>query len=487
MAILPISIGPSSSGSLQVEDNHIFPAADTAACIVARDAYFGSNPSELVNGVYCVLQPADTGIAALQQYLNSSWVDVTPVITGPPGQDGAGLTQRVVVGAASDLAGTLSSTVEYFIDGVVDMGSQSIEVPVGGLNLSGFNFDVSQLVSTEDNYTMFVSPGGGSGNLLGKDYGIEVSGTNSQVYNLTDATGFNAFEFARLNYNDCTSLGEITDYRQGLESGTGRFGGQPTLTLSGTWLGGYFIETSIVRGMDAGMTSPLFMAGTGFSMNSRFRSNQNIDLPPLAPFFDFSPSHFPNASTLQLDSCIVTRAGVIDSTDTNITPNIAKSDIASAWVNNVGIPNTFEGGRVVVSTATATTISTQDAWVTLAGTWTASELQHMDSPANGQIRHLGMQPTDFKASASLSIDSTANDDIEVRIRRWDDSASAFVTEESQTRPVNNLTGGRDVAFFLLLSNIVLDAQDYAFLEVRNRSSDGDLTAELDSYLLIERR
>jgi len=180
-----------------------------------------------------------------------------------------GLSNRVVVTQASDFSGTIDSTKEYFLDGVIDMTGSGIEieVPVNGINISGYNFDLSKLICSDDNYTLFTSPVGGSGDMLGKDYAIEVTGANSQVYNITDATGFNAFEFARINYNDCTSLGTITDYRQGLEVGTGRFGGQPQLTLAGTWLGGYFIDTSIVRSLDDGAYS-LFSAGAGFAIKT---------------------------------------------------------------------------------------------------------------------------------------------------------------------------------------------------------------------------
>jgi hypothetical protein len=157
-----------------------------------------------------------------------------------------GLSNRVVVTQASDLSGTLDGTKEYFIDGIVDMGSQSVIVPQTGLNLTGYNFDASRLVSSAAGYTMFTSPAGGSGNILGKDYAIEVTGAGSQVYNITSDTGNEAFEFARINYNGCSSLGVINNYRQGLEVGTGRFGGKPELTLAGVWLGGYFIDTSIV-------------------------------------------------------------------------------------------------------------------------------------------------------------------------------------------------------------------------------------------------
>ena len=116
----------------------------------------------------------------------------------------ADTASTVVVKQASDLSGTLLSNVVYFIDGIIDMGSQSIEVPAGGLSLIGSTFDVCQLTSSAAGYTMFTSPVGGSGNLLGKDLAFETSGAGSQVFNLVSATGFDAFEFARINFNNCT-------------------------------------------------------------------------------------------------------------------------------------------------------------------------------------------------------------------------------------------------------------------------------------------
>ena len=398
-----------------------------------------------------------------------------------------GLSERVVVTQASDLSGTLDSTKEYFIDGVINMGAQSIEVPPGGLSLTGYNFDLSKLTSSEPNYTMFVSPAGGSGNVLGKDYGVEVTGTDSQVYNIVSATGFDAFEFARVNYNDCTSLGEISGYRQGLEVGSGRFGGKPELTLSGTWLGGYFIDTSIVRGMTDGNYS-LFKAGAGFTMNSRFRSNQNIDLPANASFLDFEKSNFVNPSTLQLDGVIITRNGAFDATDTNITPNISESAIVCSWTNNNGMPNTFEGGSIGVSTSTVTTINTIGVFETLAAAlWTTQDLQHFDNPAEGQLRHLGNTPREYKIFADFTLESAANDVLSLRVSKWDDSLGGVVTVLDQTRQVNALVGGRDVAFFNININTELDQNDYIFLEVTNNTSVSNVTAEQDSYFIVEAR
>lgn len=408
------------------------------------------------------------------------------ILSATTNSGSGGLVNRVTVTQASDLSGTLDSTKEYFIDGIVDMGSQSIEVPVGGLNLTGYNFDTSKLVSSASNYTMFVSPVGGSGNLLGKDYGIEVTGTSSQVYNLTSATGFDAFEFARINYNNCTSLGEISGYRQGLETGTGRFGGQPSLTLSGTWLGGFFIETSIIRGTSPGAWA-LFKAGTAFSMSSRFRSNMNLDLPTGASFFDFSPSNFVNPSTVQINGAIVSRNGVFDATDPNITPNMNKGDLVSAWSGNNGMPNTFEGGSIGIILTAETVINTQGVFEVLNGSWLFQDLQHFDVPGPGQLRHLGNTPREYKFIADFVIDGTQNTELSLRVVKYDASEASEVTILTQTRQVNNLVGGRDVAFFTININLDLDQNDYVFLKVANNSGTQNVTAELDSYFIVEER
>tara|TARA_R110000744_G_scaffold246942_1_gene363462 strand:- start:26977 stop:28260 length:1284 start_codon:yes stop_codon:yes gene_type:complete len=393
---------------------------------------------------------------------------------------------QVLVKTASDLAGSLSSAVEYVIDGVIDMGSQSIEVPVGGLTIDGYSFDVSKLISSASNYTMFTSPISGSGDLLCRDFAIEVTGTSSKVYEVVDATGNNAIELARINYNDCTSLGSWDGYRQGLEFGTGRFGGKPELELIGTWAGGFFADVSIARGLVDGAYS-IYKAGAGFSMASRFRSNQNIDLPASASFFDFSPSNFTNPSAVQMDHCFVTRSGVFNPEDSNLTPNITSSALACAWNGNVGMKNTFVGGREDLTAEVLTTISVINTFVDLAGTYTASDLQHFDSPVSGQLRHLGNNPREFKVLADLTIDGTANNVIGVKVVKWDDSAGVFVDSTTQVRQINSLVGGRDVAFFTITTAVALDRDDFVKLQVSNQTGTGNVTAELGSFYLVEER
>jgi hypothetical protein len=393
-----------------------------------------------------------------------------------------------VIRKKEDFGNSIDSTILYYIDGIVDMGTTQIVVPSTGINLKGSNFDISKLISSEDNYTMFVSDVGGSGNVIGVDYAIEVTGTNSKVYDLTSASGFDAFEFARINFNGCTSLGEISGYRQGLENGTGRFGGSPSLTLSGTWLGGYRVVTSIVRGIAGTVTEPLFKAGTNFLMNSRFATDANIDLGALQPLLDFSPSNFVNPSTVQLQEMILTRGGVSDPTDTNITPNILASDLVCNWKRNIGLNNTYVGGTITLTAESPTSI-TQNVWTALSGTFLGTGLQHFSSNASGELTHDGTSPREFEFTGSLLINGSPNRSISVRFNKWDNSASAFTPLDYtiQTRTINNLVGGRDVAIFVIDIGGELDQGDYLFLEVRNDTDSSGVTLESSSYFRVQER
>jgi len=390
---------------------------------------------------------------------------------------------------ATTLGGTIDSTKVYILNGIIDFSGTglNIEVPAGGVNIIGSTFATSGLKCTDGGYSLYTSPVGGSGDVLRERLFVEITGVGSQVYNLTDSTGFHAIEADRVNYNDCTSLGTITNYRQGLETGTGRFGGTPELTLAGNWVGGYFIDVSIVRSLSAGSYS-LYKAGAGFAMASRFRSNQNIDLPAGVSFFDFAPSQFTNPSTVQLDGVIITRAGVFDATDPDYTPNMTAGDLSSNWTNNTGMPNTFEGGSVGVTTESTTTITVDGQFEDLEATlWTSADLQHFDNPSGNQLRHLGNTPRDYKVIASFVLESTQNNSVALRVSRFDSSTTSVSTVLTQTRQVNNLQGGRDVAFFNININTTLDQNDYIFLEVANIGATNDITAEVDSYMIVEER
>ena len=387
--------------------------------------------------------------------------------------------------------GTIDSSKVYVLDGIIDMGTTSIVVPPTGITIMGYSFDTSGLTSSEDNYTMFVSESIaiGSGNVLGRDYLVSVTGANSKVYELYDATGFNAFEFQRVNWNDCTSMGDLYDYRQGLEEGTGRFGGSPSLTLHGLWRGGYRITTSIVRSLAGTMTEPLFKAGFLFQMDSRFLTDINCDLSALHAFTDFAPVNFPNPGTVQLKGMELTRDGVYAADDVNLTPGMDRGDLSAYWKGNNGLPNTFVGGSSIVISEELTPVAAGSTWYNLEGIFTGTGLEHFSASADGQLQHLGNSPREFELTANLSLESTANNELSVRFRKWDNSANAFIDLDYtvQTRQVNSLVGGRDVAGFTIIVGATLDQNDYLLLQVRNNSGSNDVTLENSSFFRLQER
>ena len=405
------------------------------------------------------------------------------------------ISSRVIVTTAnfaSTLGGTIDSTKEYYLDGIVDPQGVSIEIPAGGLTIRGASFDISGIADTSNSYTMFTSPVGGSGNLLLTDIFVQTSGTGSQLFDIFSDNGFKAVEMNRVNFIACTSMGTIDNYRQGLELGTGRFVGSPSLTLAGTWVGGYRITTSIVRSLSSGMTDPLFKAGTGFSMSSRFLTDINCDLPASAAFCDFTPAQFANPSTVQVRGAIFTRNGVSDAEDPNIFSNIDQTDLCSDWQNNNGLKNTFEGGVITVDGEQATTINTIDVWENLdmGSTALVTDLVHYDSLAVGSglgLRHLGNNPREYRYVCDLIVDGNPNRELEVALAKYDSVAmtTTLLTETIQVRQVNNNVGGRDVAFFNMYGRVALDQNDYVFLQVRNRTDTANVTVEDGSRFTIE--
>ena len=57
----------------------------------------------------------------------------------------------------------------------------------------------------------------------------------------------------------------------------------------------------------------------------------------------------------------------------------------------------------------------------------------------------------------------------------------------QTRVINNLQGGRDVAYFTGLANIILNQNDFVYWQVTNLTDSSNCTLELDSSYSVEER
>jgi hypothetical protein len=388
------------------------------------------------------------------------------------------LENRVIVNQSNvdtTLGGDIDSSKEYFIDGVIDLGSTQVTVPSTGIEIKGYSFDTSKLVSTENNYTMFRSNGGVSGNVLFTDFAIEASGTSSKVYNLVANTGFEAIECNRVNYDNCTSLGSIDNYRQGLELGTGRFGGTPELELIGNWIGGFRVTTSIAR--DIGSTI-LFKAGAGLVINGRFLTDINIEGQTNAVMCDFAPSNIAQDAGLQV-------IGASFKGVTNPFTNIDGSSVKARFRNNSGIRNTYVGSRWSVTAETETIISAANTPVKVAGTTTYADEQWFSNTVANAFVYDSSEIIEIECKGTISFSGGNNDQINAIIRQWDDSVGSYIDlAESGTITANGAGRSEGVS---LLAFGSLEQNDRIEVWVENQTDTSNITAQLGGLFSVEER
>lgn len=426
-------------------------------------------------------QVYDTDNDLLRYYNGVEWKEVTS--EGTINDDI--LDNRIIVNQSNFLTticGTIDSTKNYFLDGIVDIGANQVEVPATGMTITGYSFDLSALVKSTGSNAIFSSPVGGSGNLLLENLYLQADGLGCSVFALTDATGFNAWEFNKINFNNCESLGYFENYRQGLEVGSGRFGGKPTLEFTGNSVGGARISTSIARNLGS-LNGPLFKAGAGYVINGRFITDINVDLGSTASLLDFSASNVANDESLILASAYVARNGSIDPTDATITPNIDATSVKCLWSDNTGLANTYKFAQNTITTEVTTSVGSSEVYYPLAGTWTLGDVSHFDSPANGQLRCLSGNDV-YRISGNFVLESGQNQLIGLRVVKSVDNGSNWTEINHIERVINNSQGGRDVAYFQIDFLARLADGDRIRVEVENYDSNQNITAELDSYLTI---
>jgi len=326
----------------------------------------------------------------------------------------------VVIRQASQLAGVLDSTKRYVIDGVIDMGTQSITVPTGGLFIAGLGFGISSLESTESNYTMFVTTSGSfSGDLFLNGCDFSVTGTSSKIFDVDNDENSNAIEFVDCNFVGCTSLGNIKDYRQLLTSNVAFIATEDGLTFDGTWSGGAAILQTILIGIGAGVT--MFKEGTSLTFAGSVRSDMNaLLINATTVLFDFVEGNILADGGFDLADVRVNPAA------TGAIPNIPATSEKARFRNNVGIANTFVGSAYTFTTAVSTGALTVDTLVKMPGATTYTDEFWFSNSTNNAAIYDSSLPTEIEVDFNLSFSGGNNDEMVVQVRQFDDSASAFV-------------------------------------------------------------
>lgn len=376
---------------------------------------------------------------------------------------------------------TLESDKVYHIDGTIDLGSDSLVIPTGGCSISSDNGarDVSVLTSSENNYTMFKSPSGSySGNVVMSDITITVSGTSSKVFDLDNDGNSNALDIMAVNFVSCTSLGDLTDYRQLLLDNIGFISVSDGITFNGTWSGGIAALTSIAILFPAGAT--LFKEGTSLVFNGSFRSDMNfLSVDATSVFCDFQPSNITNDAQFSLTN--------FRTTATNALPNFPSSSVKARIRDCVGVRDTYVGGEWTITSSATTSISAANTLVKLAGTTTYADMQWFSNSTDNAFVYDSDQEIEVNVKGSLGFTGGLNDQMGLQIRQWDDSASSYKEVGPRYTATLNGGGGSRVENLAFFGVATLNENDRIEIWIENQTDTSDITGDTGGIVDISER
>ena len=386
---------------------------------------------------------------------------------------------QVLIKSPNDFPESLDPTKIYMLDGFIDLtGTGKVLNVPNGANFGGFGTDVSGIVCSDDDYTLM--NGNITGNIFASSMTFTISGANSQVYDLTSTNGDSVLEVDRVNYTNCTSRGELTDFRQGLETNVGLYGGSPSLTHSGT-SSGWRTDVTNAFGLVDGTV--IHKAGTNCVFNDRFITEINCDLPAIGALIDFSEVNIANDESLQIRGARIKRAGALVANDTSATPNITERSIKSRWKNNVGIANTHKYIKSSCTAEVETVVSAVDEYYSLLGAFTVENSSHFEMNPNGVFTMLtGSGVTSFTSNLVLS--GTQGNTIDVRIVKSTDDFATFDVIDHAFSKVENFSGPNDVARFIINFDDALTAGEKFRIEVENKTSTNNVTMLLGSSIAV---
>jgi len=389
----------------------------------------------------------------------------------------------IYVRKASQLAGTLDSTIIYIIDGHVDMGTQQIIVPINGLNVAGLSSNTSSLYSSADNYTMFQCvPFVGCGDFSLGFLSLRVEGTNSNVFNLDNLGNGGRIGWKSVNFNSCTSLGTIKSYSQALAQNVGWRDCLDGLICDGVWGGGWAILNSILLGAD--FEGTLFKAGDTLSLGGSFRSNINIlklDVDN-GTFCDFAPSNIVLDGGFALSNVRVSPLA-------DPLPNMPSTSIKVLIKDCIGLANTYAGAAHQPQSDSVITIAEAGALYQITGAVDLSESYWFSTANTNGLQLDSSLPLEVTTSGTMSFSGGSNTEMSIQIRKFVSSSSSYIN----IGPEYITTFSTSAVFGTLASNVSFSAttgmklNDRIEVWVKNNTNTDDITLKSGGQFQVVER
>lgn len=246
--------------------------------------------------------------------------------------------KKIVIRSKYDLINkVLDTTLTYILDANITLlAGEFIRVPMG-LTFGGTGVRSSKVSKNVSGESIFIIETGGSGDLFMEKITID-SGAGS-VFNITDATATtHAVELNDVNFENCSSLGKISGYRQFTGTTCGIYNCLDGLTLEGAWSGFKLTNTNVTGFGAAGI---LFKKGASTTFSGRFFIDLNESITTGAVLCDFAPTNIINDKSFHVVNGFTKIGGILDPASTSLMfPNMPINSIKAYFVNNVGLINT---------------------------------------------------------------------------------------------------------------------------------------------------
>lgn len=453
-------LSETAGSSQQTAGRAAFDAASNAS-VTAVDARVDTNESD-ITALTDVVQDNEDAIVVAEADIDNLEA-LTP-------------EQVVVVKQASDLSGTLDSAKVYEIDGTIAMGSQTITVPPGGLTLMGRGNNVSCITTSETTFSLFIDALGDAGSLTLEAMDIKVDGASSKVFDIDNGENGGVIRIVNCTFTDCTEIGDLTSFRALLATNMVWFDCLDGITFHGDWMAGPNISGFVPIGITSGGT--VFKEGSGLVFGSRFKSDARMELVSGATGYDFSPSNFTNDGDFEL------LAGTFSGAGTPVS-GITNGDVKSKWRDNNGITNTYVGARWSLTTETATTVSSSGTYYKLAGTTTYVDEQWFSNTTNNAFVYDSTNPVDVIIQGTLSVSAGNNDELQAKLRLWDDSASSYV--DIHEHGVITMSGSGAGENKAILGYATIEEGDRIELWMQNVGSTSNITMLEGTLISVSER
>ena len=383
---------------------------------------------------------------------------------------------EIIVTQASDLSGTLDSTKSYKLDGIIAMGSQTITVPSGGLTIVGRGNNITGLTTSQASHTLFVDAASDAGSLTIAEMDIKVDGASSKVFDLDKSGAGGIVRIVNCSFTDCTEIGEFDAYFAALCSDMVWFNADQGMTFSGTWGGG--INTNGFVPLNLGSTGTAFKEGTALVLGSRFISNANMDLQAGAIGFNFTESNFTHDGDFELLSGSYSGAGTV-------VTGITRGNTKCKWRDNNGLGNTYVGSRWALTTEIATSIGSSNTYVKMAGTTTYADEQWFSNTTDNAFVFDSTNPIEAIIAGTMSVSAGNNNQLQIKVRQWDDSASAYIDiHEHGPITMSGAGAGENIS---ILGYADLDTNDRIEVWVQNLTAATNITMLEGTLISISER